>query len=76
MDISTMDFTKIELLIRTLDLFFKRLEVGELKATTNDIVDFLILSYVQPGDQFVTNDKKWKKLITDAGCSKYLLDIY
>lgn len=74
-DIINMDFSKIELLVKTLDLYFKRLEIGDLKSTTNDIIDFFMLSYVQPGDLYITKDKKWKKLIIDCGCENYLFSI-
>ncbi|WP_223557925.1 hypothetical protein [Chryseobacterium lathyri] len=74
-DISQMDFNKIELLVKTLDLYFKRLEIGDLKSTTNDIIDFFMLSYVQPGDLYVTKDKKWRKLIIDCGCEGYLISV-
>lgn len=74
-DISNMDFDKVELLVKTLDLYFKRLEIGDLKSTTNDIIDFFMLSYVQPGDLYITKDKKWKKLIIDCGCESYLISI-
>ena len=74
-DIKSMDFSKIELLVKTLDLFFKKLEVGDIVSVTNDILDFFILSYVQPEDLYVTKDKKWKTLIIDSGCEKYLLPL-
>lgn len=74
-DIESMDFSKIELLVRTLDLFFKKLEVGDIVLVTNDIMDFFILSYVQPGDFYVTKDKKWKRLIKDSGFGNYLLSL-
>lgn len=74
-DIKLMDFSKIELLIKTLDLFFKKLEVGDIVSVTNDIMDFFILSYVQPGDVYITKDRKWKILITDSGCGNYLLNL-
>lgn len=63
---------KSELLIRTLDLFFKRLETSKMKAQPNDIYDFLILSYVQTGDKYWTKEKRWLNLIKDAGFGNYL----
>lgn len=74
-DISMMDFSKIEILIKVLDLYFKRLEIGTIISETNDIIDFLFLCYVQPGDFYVTKDKKWKRLIKDSGCERYLLTL-
>lgn len=74
-NVTRMDFSKIELLIKTLHQYYKKLEIGEIQSETNDIVDFFMLSYVQPGDLYITRDKKWKKLIADAGCSNYLRHI-
>lgn len=66
------DLNQIELLIRTLDYFFKILETSTMKIKDNDWFDFSILAYVQPGDKYWTCDKKWIRLITDAGCEDYL----
>ncbi|MCH6235812.1 hypothetical protein [Cognataquiflexum rubidum] len=63
---------KIELLIRTLDYFFKTLETSRMKIMGNDWFDFSILAYIQPGDKYWTFDKKWLTLIKDAGCEDYL----
>lgn len=71
-NIENFDFSNIELLSKTLNLFFKKLEVGEFRAVTNDIVDFFLLSYVQPGDLYLTKEKKWINLIKQAGCENYL----
>jgi hypothetical protein len=68
------DLNQIELLIRTLDHFFKTLETSTMKIKDNDWFDFSILAYVQPGDKYWSNDKKWKILIKDAGCEKYLYE--
>lgn len=72
-DLSDFDITKIELLHITLNTFFKQMEVGEAIMNANDIADFLMLSYVQPGDKYVTKDKKWKKLILASGVEHYIL---
>jgi hypothetical protein len=45
-----------------------------MKIKDNDWFDFSILAYVQPGDKYWSNDKKWKILIKDAGCEKYLYE--
>lgn len=66
------DFENIKLLSETLDVFFKRMEVGELIMKTNDIVDYMMLSYVQPGDLYYTKDKKWIKLISESNNTHYL----
>jgi hypothetical protein len=66
------DFKNIQLFSETLDGFFKKMEVGELIMKTNDIVDYMMLSYVQPGDKYYTKDKKWIRLISDSNNSQYL----
>lgn len=68
------DLNQVDLLIRTLDHFFKTLETSKMKIKDNDWFDFSILAYVQPGDKYWTNDKKWINLIKDAGCEKYLYE--
>lgn len=68
------DLNQNELLIKTLDHFFKTLETSRMKIKDNDWFDFSILAYVQPDDKYWTNDKKWKILIKDAGCENYLYD--
>jgi hypothetical protein len=67
------DLNQIELLVRTLDHFFKTIETTKMKIHDNDWFDFAILAYIQPGDKFWTNDKKWIRLIKEAGCENYLL---
>ena len=71
-NLDKFEFQKIELFSKTLNLFFKKLEVGNFSATTNDIIDFFMLSYVQPGDLYFTKEKKWMNLIKEAGCENYL----
>lgn len=71
-DLTGFNFKDIELLSDTLNLFFKKMEIGELIMNTNDIVDYMMLSYVQPGDLYYTKDKKWLKLIADSDHANYL----
>lgn len=66
------DLNRVELLIKTLDHFFKTLETTAMKIKENDWFDFSILAYVQPGDKYWTYDKKWINLIKGAGCEQYL----
>lgn len=66
------DLDRIELLTKTMDCFFKKLEVSQMKFQLNDWYDLLILSYVQPGDKFWTKEKRWINLINEAGCENYL----
>mgnify|MGYP000098690012 CR=1 FL=1 len=73
-NLESFDLNNIELLVRTLDHFFKTLETSKMKIKDNDWFDFSILSYVQPGDKYWTNDSKWIRLIKDAGCGEYLYE--
>ena len=67
-----LDLNRIELFIKTLDHFFKTIELSTMKIQANDWYDLAILIYVQPGDVFWTKENRWLRLIEDAGCSKYL----
>jgi hypothetical protein len=66
------DLDRIELFVKTLDYFFKTLETSGMKLQLHDWYDFSILAYVQPGDKYWTKEKRWLKLIEDAGCHDYL----
>ena len=68
------DFRSVELLVRTLGVFFKRMETSTQRFEANDWADFAMLAYVQPGDKYCTSDRKWKNLIIEAGCSEYLYE--
>lgn len=70
--LSEFNFDKIELLMKTLDHFFKTLETSYMKVQANDWYDFATLAYVQPGDKYWTREKRWINLITDSGCGDYL----
>ena len=72
-NIDGFELDNIELLIKTLDHFFKTLETSRMKVQANDWYDFAILTYVQPGDKYWTREKRWINLITDAGCGHYLI---
>jgi hypothetical protein len=63
-----------ELLVKTLDYFFKTLEISQMKVQANDWYDFAILAYVQPGDKYWTREKRWINLIKEAGCGDYLYE--
>lgn len=63
---------KIELLMRTLDHLNKTLVTSKMKFEENDWFDLSILGYVQPGDKYWTKEKKWIRLIKEAGCEEYL----
>jgi hypothetical protein len=68
------DLNQIELLIKSLDTFFKTLELSNMKMQANDWFDFALLAYVQPGDKIWTREKRWINLIKEAGCADYLID--
>lgn len=67
-----LDSTKFELLLLVLDLYFKKLETGQMKFKQNDLYDFAILAYVQPGDKFWTSDGRWLTMIRELGMDSYL----
>ncbi len=69
---SDFDFRQIELLENTIDYFFKELETGATVMTANDWYDLFIMAYVSPGRKYWTGDKKWIRLIKEAGMEKYL----
>lgn len=69
-----LDFSKIELLLHTLDYFFKELETTNRKMQPNDWNDLFQLAYVQPGDLFWTHETRWNRLITEAGMEQYLYE--
>lgn len=66
------DFSKIELLENTIDCFFKELETGATIMTSNDWYDLFIMAYVTPERGYWTQDRKWIRLIKEAGMGKYL----
>ncbi len=73
-DLVGLDMKKAELLLKTLDHFFKTVELSKMKIHPNDWMDFAILAYVQQGDLFWTQEKRWKRLIREAGCGHYLYE--
>lgn len=68
------DFSRIELLLYTLDFFFKEIETTTRTVKANDFKDLFFLAYVQPGDFYWTHEKSWKQFITSAGMEKYLYE--
>lgn len=73
-DLKNFDFTKVELLVRVVDYYFKKLETTDMNMQANDWFDFSILIYVQPGDQFWTRDGRWIQLIKEAKMEHYLFN--
>jgi hypothetical protein len=71
-NLNGFDLNKIELLMRTLDHLNKTLVTSKMKFEKNDWFDLSILGYVQPGDKYWTKEKKWIRLIKEAGCEEYL----
>ncbi len=66
------DFEQIELLENAIDCFFKELETGATVMTANDWYDLFNMAYVSPERKYWTGDKKWIRLIKEAGMEKYL----
>ncbi|WP_291596775.1 hypothetical protein [Bacteroides sp.] len=63
-----------ELLTKTMDYFYKKLETGSLVWSRDDLYDLFILAYVRRGDKYWTKDQKWIDLIKEAGCEEYLFN--
>jgi hypothetical protein len=73
-NLNGFEMNKAELLIKTLNHFFRTLEVSQMRIQANDWYDFAILGYVQPGDKYWTREKRWINLIKEAGCKNYLYE--
>jgi hypothetical protein len=71
-NIEGIELGNIELLMVTLDTYFKNLELSPMRIEANDWNDLAILAYVRPGDLYWTEEKRWKNLIKQAGMEKYL----
>lgn len=71
----SFDWSKIELFETTLKVVFNALETGSIELMANDLYDLFLLTYVTPDKKVWTREKKWIKLIDDAGMSKYRYEI-
>lgn len=68
------DWSKIELFLYTLDMYFKDLEViTTMKIEDNDWIDIFNMLYVSPKDKYFTKDGTWLRIIKSAKMEKYLL---
>lgn len=68
------DWSNVELFENVLLDFYINLEKGAMIIKPNDWYDLFLLAYVQPGKQVWTREKKWIKLIDNAGMNKYRYD--
>lgn len=66
------NLSSLELIIGTLDGFFKELELSKMKMKANDWLDIGLLAYVQPGDKIWTHEKTWLRTIKAVGMQEYL----
>ena len=69
------EFDNIELFWKSLDYYFKELELSGMKMQPNDWYDFSQLAYVQPGDMFWTEEKRWKRIIMEVGMESVLFSL-
>ncbi len=67
------DIRKIELFLSAFVFYYKKLEIGKMKAQPNDMYDLFNMVYVRPGDKYFTRDGRWVSIINEAGLSNYLL---
>ncbi len=70
-----VSYDQIELIVKTVDHFFKTIELSSMKIQPNDWFDLAILGYVRPGDKYWTAEKRWIRIIEEAGCEEYLYKI-
>jgi len=69
-------FEEFDLLIHTLDSYFKELEVSNRKFTRNDWIDLFNLVYCGPDEKYWTLENKWINLIgSNSKTSEYLFKI-
>jgi hypothetical protein len=73
-NIDGMYLKSIELLVLTMDSFFKTLLLSNMKMKHNDWFDLSILAYVGPNDKFWTEDGKLIERIKEADCDRYLFE--
>jgi hypothetical protein len=71
-EIKGLALIEIELLLKTMDTFFRKIDISDIKIKPNDWYDMAILGYVRPGDKYWTIDGTWINLIKEAGCENYL----
>jgi hypothetical protein len=71
-DLAGYTSEKFELLLVVLDQFFKKIETSPMSYKPNDLYDFALLAYVQPGDKLWTSDGRWVGLIKEVGLERYL----
>ena len=62
----------VELFMNVLGVFFLNIEIGKNRMTKNDVIDLLNLIYVLPDHFYWTQEKKWLRLINQAGMGKYI----
>jgi len=65
---------KIELFLYTIDYIFKYLALSKKKWKANDWYHVFNLVYIQPKDQYLTNDDHVNNMIKGADMSKYLFE--
>lgn len=75
-DWDNFPWEKIELLTSAWLQFFTDLETGTSIINRNDYDDLWNLTYVAPGQKYLTFDKKWNQIIYKCGCKNYLTDIF
>ncbi|NTW31784.1 MAG: hypothetical protein HGB12_04035 [Bacteroidetes bacterium] len=74
-DMHELNLNEIELLLKSMDAFFKKVETSDMKIKPHDWNDMAVLGYVRPGDKYWTTDRTWINLIKEAGCQHYLYNM-
>jgi hypothetical protein len=71
----SFDWSKVELLMGVMRVWFNNLELTPQKVKPNDLFDFFQLAYVHPGEKYWTNEKSWNNLmkLADLGHYQYVV---
>ena len=68
------DWKQIELFEKVMKLFLNEIETGAKVMDENDWYDLFLLAYVNPQRKIWTKERKWKRLIKEAGFEDYLYE--
>lgn len=73
LEVMGVDVKQIELFLAASLQFVRNLELAKWVAQPNDTYDLYNLIYVTPRDKYLTLEKRWQRLIVEAGLQDYLL---
>ncbi|MBC3789000.1 hypothetical protein [Spirosoma utsteinense] len=73
-EFDTDDFAQFELFTHVFNQWLIDLDIDNIKAEVNDLVDVFNMIYVRPIDKYWTEEKQWVKRIKKVGMEHYLFD--